>query len=333
VDRALEIRPEYPEANRELGLYYYRGFLDYDRALEIFESVQKARPNSSPSLLGYIQRRQGKFVESVRTLEEAFKRNPRSSGIAGALGVTHMHMRRYAEAEIWYDRSLSLNPDNFTVLARKIQNSFHLKGNNEEARAILETIPPGPFTSYFGIVIEIGDRNYEEALKILDAASVDSAGDGTGMQDTFLHKDLVYAMIYRAQEKLSLMRSHADSVRLTLEEFVRDHPEDPRYHAALGKAYAYLGKKDEAIREGNQAVKLYPIAKDALVGPTYVKDLIEILILVGEYDDAIDNLEFLMSIPAGADVSACSLRSDPRFDPLRDHPRFLRLLEKYPTDN
>jgi serine/threonine-protein kinase len=69
------------------------------------------------------------------------------------------------------------------------------------------------------------------------------------------------------------------------------------------------------------------------VGPQYVIDLIEILIIVGEYDDAIDKLEYLMSTPAGHVVSASSLRSEPRFDPLRDHPRFIQLLEKYPKDN
>jgi serine/threonine-protein kinase len=129
------------------------------------------------------------------------------------------------------------------------------------------------------------------------------------------------------------MRSHADSLRLTLEELVHDHPEDPRYHAALGQNYAYLGRKDEAIREGNQAVKLYPISKDAFMGPQYVWDLAQILIIVGEYDDAIDKLEYLMSIPAGHIVSASTLRSNPQFDPLRDHPRFIQLLEKYPKDN
>jgi hypothetical protein len=40
-------------------------------------------------------------------------------------------------------------------------------------------------------------------------------------------------------------------------------------------------------------------------------------------------LDYLMSIPAGSDVSVNSLKKDPRWDPLRDQPRFKQLIEKY----
>jgi serine/threonine protein kinase/tetratricopeptide (TPR) repeat protein len=329
VDKALEIRPDYPEAKSALGYYHYRGFLDYDRALEIFESVRKARPNSSPELMGYIQRRQGKWEESLETLENAFKLNPRSAGLSREIGNTYTNIRRYAEAEIWCDRSLSLDPDNFQTKYVKILNSIHLKGNTKEARAILETAPPSPFTELLYIYIEMQDRNSDEVLRRLHAASIDSGG----IQGMYLHKDLGLASVYHALGELLPMQSHADSVRMGLEKLVKEHPEDPRYHAALGKAYAYLGRKEDAVREGNQAAGLYPISKDALSGPQYIMDLIEIFIILGEYDDALDKLEYLMSIPAGQLVSASSLRTDPRFDPLRDHPKFIGLLEKYPNEN
>jgi len=76
-------------------------------------------------------------------------------------------------------------------------------------------------------------------------------------------------------------------------------------------------------------VKLLPVSKDAFAGPGYVLDLTQILIFVGEYEEAIDKLEYLMSIPAGQDLSVNTLRFSPDFDPLRGHPRFKRLLEKY----
>jgi hypothetical protein len=48
--------------------------------------------------------------------------------------------------------------------------------------------------------------------------------------------------------------------------------------------------------------------------------------MVGEADAAIDQLEYLMSIPA--EFGAGALRLDPAWDPLRAHPRFQRLLER-----
>ncbi|UCE21898.1 MAG: protein kinase, partial [Candidatus Aminicenantes bacterium] len=59
VDRALALEPDLPEAQEALAFYFYRGFLDYERATEILESIRRARPNYKLSLLGYIQRRQG----------------------------------------------------------------------------------------------------------------------------------------------------------------------------------------------------------------------------------------------------------------------------------
>lgn len=46
--------------------------------------------------------------------------------------------------------------------------------------------------------------------------------------------------------------------------------------------------------------------------------------LNGEYDDALDQIELLLSIPAK--VSMAWLEADPIWEPLRDHPRFMQLL-------
>jgi hypothetical protein len=47
--------------------------------------------------------------------------------------------------------------------------------------------------------------------------------------------------------------------------------------------------------------------------------------MVGEFDAAIDQLEFLLSIPS--EVSIPLLRLDPTWAPLCDHPRFKKLVE------
>ena len=93
----------------------------------------------------------------------------------------------------------------------------------------------------------------------------------------------------------------------------------------LGIAYACLGRVDDAIREGKMGVELLPVSKEAMNGATRVRSLAQIYVMTGEYDAAVDQLEFLLSRPG--ELSVALLRIDPIWDPLREHPRFQRLLE------
>ncbi len=112
-----------------------------------------------------------------------------------------------------------------------------------------------------------------------------------------------------------------------LEIKIEQHPDDSRYRSALGITYAGLGRKEDAIREGELAVELLPMSKEAWRGPARVEDLARIYTMVGEYDAAIDQLESLLAVPSHTAVPM--LRIDPAWEPLRDNPRFQALLAKY----
>jgi len=84
------------------------------------------------------------------------------------------------------------------------------------------------------------------------------------------------------------------------------------------------------VIEGKRALELMPVSKDAYIGPQLHEDLSRIHSSLGELDDAVAELEYLLSIPSR--VSVPLLRLDPRWDPLRDHPGFKALLEKYGED-
>lgn len=120
-------------------------------------------------------------------------------------------------------------------------------------------------------------------------------------------------------------QAYYESARNILESKIQERPEDARLHSSLGIAYAGLGRKQDAIREGKLAVELLPVARDAWKGLYRIEDLARIYVMVGEFDAAIDQLEYLLSIPG--ELSIPLLRLDPAWDPLRDHPRFKKLLE------
>ncbi|MCI0442184.1 hypothetical protein L0152_03075, partial [bacterium] len=60
-----------------------------------------------------------------------------------------------------------------------------------------------------------------------------------------------------------------------------------------------------------------------------VRNLTIVYVMVGEYEAAIDQIEYLLSIPTGLNSpSIPMLRVDPTWGPLRSHPRFQKILEQ-----
>jgi len=325
VDKALELQPDMPEAHEELAWYYYQGLLDYDRALEELEYVQKVRPNTSPFLLASIQRRQGNWEQSALNYERGFKLNPRSFWNADQIAGLYLDLRRYAQAEFWCNRALSINPDYLNTLLAKYQLIIYSKGDTKKARAYLETVPKIKQFETCWFDLSMYERNYQEAIDRINSLSFESEES----QDYYFHKELALASVYHAQKDYSSMKPHADLARDVLNKLAKEHPQDPRYHSTLGIVYAYLGLKDDAIREGRQAMELCPISKDALAGPRYLFQVTRINALAGNFDEAIDQLDKLLSMPCGGLVSVHSLRLEPEWDPIREHPRFIQLIEKY----
>lgn len=134
----------------------------------------------------------------------------------------------------------------------------------------------------------------------------------------------VFAETYWIRGAREKARAYADSARIAIEQDLRAAPADAQGHVSLGLMLAYLGRKAEAIREGQRSVALVPIAKSAEEGAHFQHQLARIYILVGEPEMALDQLEALLRVPY--ELSPGWLRIDPNFDPLRSNPRFQKLV-------
>lgn len=91
AERALTIDPALPAAHRARGYYYYWGHTDYDAVLEEFAIAAQALPNDSQLLegLAYIQRRQGRFEESIAEFQKSLALDPQSGRVAFELAHTY----------------------------------------------------------------------------------------------------------------------------------------------------------------------------------------------------------------------------------------------------
>jgi TolB-like protein/Tfp pilus assembly protein PilF len=331
VDAALRISPGLPEAHAALGAYYYYSQLDYDRALEEFEIARSGRPNGADIIasIGYVRRRQGGFDEALQSLQKAVELDPRRAEFSHNLGQTYLLVRDYRQAIRFFDRALTLNPEWPRPYVYKALGCVGLYGTTDEALAVLEQasrvvdVRDDPYFVHALVLLRALDGRFQDA-----AAYLDSLAETILETQYFLEpRALLRAQLYSWMGHTELARANYDTARAILERKVGEIPDDHRAHSSLGVAYAGLARKEEAVREGRLAVELMPVSKEALKGTWVVEDLARIYAMVGEDDAAIDRLEYLLSVPG--DYSSSLLRVDPTWDPLRDHPRFQALLEKY----
>ena len=92
-------------------------------------------------------------------------------------------------------------------------------------------------------------------------------------------------------------------------------------------ALAGLGRHQDAVRECETALEFFSETEDALLYPVVLFDMAQVHILAGNHDRAVETLDRLLSMPCVYSVN--TLKLDPIFDPLRDHPDFQALLKKY----
>jgi hypothetical protein len=197
------------------------------------------------------------------------------------------------------------------------------RGDRDSARAVVSAaarrIDPAvlfPYLSAYQDLYWILDDEQQRLVLAAQPSAFDGDRGSWGMVQTELHH-------LRGERSLAL--AYADSARLALEAQSRAAPDDGQRHVLLGLALAYLGRKAGAVREGRRGLELWPISRDAFFGPYVQLQLVRIYLLVGEPEKALDQLEPLLRVPFY--LSPGWLRLDPTFDPLRNDPRFKRLLE------
>ncbi len=332
VDGALRLDPDLPEAHEALGWYDYWGYLEYERALSEFAIAQKSQPNNGGVSYGIaaVQRRQGKTREALANFIRAAELDPRSAVAAGAVAETYILLRNPLEAARHFDRAISLSPDASGAYGLKVRwLHLRLEGNTEKARAVLEEARSAGgaehlWTAYASVLLDVLVGDYQEALDRLALVSSEVLLD---WQDFYLPKTQLYAQIFGLMGNRQREQAYYDSSRSMLQDKIQERPDDERFRSALGIAHAGLGRKEDAIREGELAVELLPMSREAWGGAYRVEDLARIHAMVGEYDAAIDQLESLLAVPSPTAVPM--LRIDPTWDPLRDNPRFQALLAKY----
>jgi serine/threonine protein kinase/tetratricopeptide (TPR) repeat protein len=335
AEEALRLSPNLGEAHMALGLCFYLGEKKYDAALKEFEVAAATSPNNAEIYIyvGGIYRRQGRWRESVASLERAMPLDPRNASIANLAGNSHLFVRDWAAAAACYTRAREINPDFVVAWIRLARLEVFRNVNPAAGRRILENVP-----------VRL-DSDGEVALTRWDMAMLerDYAAAENILRDLPVEKFHTRdAPKTYYQGRTALARGDKESAQHyftttipALEKRVRDAPNDSQPHSLIGLLYAYLHRSEDAIREARRAVELDPESQDAFHGAMAAANLAMVYALVGEQESAITVIERLLSTPGPflgpwtdlpSDITLADLRLRWEWDSLRSNPRFQKIL-------
>jgi serine/threonine-protein kinase len=326
ADAATTLAPELAETHIALGFYHYWGELDYVAALREFEAARRQQPSNSELLqaIAYVERRQGRWEESLARFVEALRYDPRSGVRNFEAGDNYFSLHMYPEAEHYLDRAITLSPDWNNPYIYKAWLYVTWRGDLAAGRAVLHEGLGRMEAGRFAAGLLPGDRvsaslvtadsSFAPMLAGLSLANF--AGDSARY-----HLLKAEAAMFRRDRVGE--RAYGDSARVLLEARRRMRPDDEKMLTILGLAYSHLGRHEEAIRVAEQAAQRLPLDRDAVSGPFLQSNLALIYMAAGRHDRAVAILERLLAVPSW--ITPAALRADPIWRPLRTHPRFRAL--------
>jgi tetratricopeptide (TPR) repeat protein len=330
LDRATALAPDLPEVHLTKG-YYLEGIQkDYNLAYKELETALKYQPNNTNILddLGIFFLREGKPERAADYFIRSFKLNP--YGLWSGLWVSncYLRMRSWAEALKWTNIYTSNHPDIPNGYGRKCEILLFGTGNIEKASEVIEEGMRHTNSKFVlqRVIIELYGRKYEEALKVLVSDS--SAYDNLYLMNYNLQK----AEIYRILGDMISAEQNYRLAKILYESLIKEQPNRDELYSNLGLTLAGLGNKNTAIQMGLKAVELLPVKSDYFLrAEQMILNLSYIYIMTGDYDKAITQIEFLLSIPSH--LTIWRLKLDPLFDPLRNETKFKELLIENSEDN
>ncbi|HEU0209229.1 MAG TPA: protein kinase, partial [Candidatus Udaeobacter sp.] len=194
IEKAFRLRPHAGEAHLARAQNLYRGYLDYDAALAELEIAARTLPNDASvfALKGYIQRRQGKQEEAVRSLEHAIDLDPRNSFTLQQIALSYRHLRRFTEERSALDRALAIEPNDLDTKLERAAVDFYWKADPRPLHQMVDSIR----STNPAAIGDIAEYWLSAALAEHDASAAKSAVTAAGENPAFTDEAVTFSPLF-----------------------------------------------------------------------------------------------------------------------------------------
>ena len=322
----VRLRPDAGETHFARANFFYRCYLDYDHARTELGLAQRALPNNSEifELTGYMDRRQGLWNESARSLQRALELDPRNFFMLQQIALSYQEFRQFGAMAAALERALKLIPRDVDTRVTRALVDLEWKADPRPLDEIVrKTLAEDPAKAP-----DLAAQWFYVALCKRDPVAVAQAlaaipASGTSVDLNF-PRSWCEGLAARARGDAAAAQAAFLAARAEVEKTVREQSDYGPGFTVLGLIDAGLGRKEEALREGLHAVELLPITKDSIDGAEVMKYLGVIYAWCDEKDLAIQQITATLQIPST--LSYGNLKLHPYWDRLRDEPRFKKIV-------
>jgi len=336
VMSALRLEPYLAEVRLAYAQHLYAVYRDYEGARAQLAIAKRGSPNNSEAntLEALIDLRQGKWEKAVQEFEEAIKRDPGNTILISQLSGTLSDTRQFAAAQRAYDRLIELVPDQPKL---KILKAYHVafkRGDDMPLRSAIAAIPASMTDDdvlCWGLKLSLCDHDWQRAGELIEKVKGREDPGYFAWGDISVPIGCYSILLARLQGKQPDENPSFFQTRAKLNQKVQRSPEDASLLSQLAVVDALLNDQEAAIAEAKRAVEILPVSKDAVIGPAVLINLAVVYAWTGEVNLAFQTLGSVAKMPAG--ISYGELKLEPYFNPLRNDPRFDKLLvELVPRD-
>ncbi|MGI8435336.1 MAG: tetratricopeptide repeat protein [Chthoniobacterales bacterium] len=333
-----QLRPDAAETHLVRGWHLYYGPRDYDGALAELKLAARGLANDPRvfETTGYILRRQGKYEEGLRALEQAVALDPRNVFVLAQIALSHQLLRQYPEEAAVLDSILKIEPDDLSAATSRAGLDLLWRADPKPLHRLIDQVhveQPARIgeAAVDWLICALAERDWPAAEQALTALGNDPFINDWSVR---LGRHFAEGLLARAMGDEARAQRAFGVARTEQAALVQKQTDYGPALCVLGLIDAALGHKEAALAEGRRAMELLPMSRDANDGQRLQVYFALIAAWAGEKDLALEQLAATAATPGGSTIASNGmLKLLPFWDPVRGEPRFEKIVASLAPKN